>query len=848
MAWRPAPVPADEPLRQAALRDLGWFSAHTDGLSEAVPVGALRALADAARRLCGCPVGLVSLVDTDQAWQVGVEGGVDSAAEGAGTDAPVPRWHVSPRAQAICAHAVAANTFLQVPDVLDDARFAGAIAHAASEGWRFYAAMPLRVAGHPVGTLAVAAPRPHRLSPAQRQQLEQLAHAAEALLAAQHAREALAREAARLGDLARASGDWLWELDAQGRHRWLSEDFERLAGVPASSLIGQVIADEPCVDPVGEPLGPGLGLHARLAAQPPQPLTRVVTRLLTPRGPLYVSRSAVPVFDAQGRLEAWRGSARDVTAQVVATRRTQARDRRLHTLLAQLPGAAFQLRLRANGSQPHFLYVNDGLRELLGANPEEGPGSVLPLWQRVAKADRRALAQALRAALRQGRPMHVELQFLRADGQWRWLETRATAEPQPDGRVVLHGFTWDVSDRRRAQDALRQHESLRLAHEGAERASRAKSEFLSRVSHELRTPLNAILGFTDLMALDSRQPLGDTQRRRLEGVRQAGQGLLALVDDVLDVSRIEQGQLRLRHDPVPLAALLRAAGEAVEPLARSHGVSLSALEPGPACARGDAAAMQQVLVNLLSNAIKYNRPGGAVRVSCETASDGHWSVHVDDEGPGLRPDQLAQLFQPFNRLGAERRRIGGTGLGLVIARALARAMGGDVMATSTPGQGSRFTMRLAPAAPAESGGGASGAAQAAGPSTPAATGREVLYIEDEPLNVLLMEEVFRTQPGWTLHVARDGETGVALARQLQPQLVLIDMNLPDMNGLEVLRRLRADGRTAGLLCVALSADAMGEQISAARAAGFDDYWTKPIDLTRLLDDVRRIIERRAGDA
>lgn len=837
MAWRPAPVPADESQRQAALRDLGWFSAHTDGLSEAVPVGALRALADAARRLCGCPVGLVSLVDTDQAWQVGMEAGE-------GSDESLPRWHVSPRAQAICAHAVADNCFLQVPDVLDDARFAGAIAHAASEGWRFYAAMPLRVAGHPVGTLAVAAPHPHRLAPAQRQQLEQLAHAAEALLATQHARESLAREGARLGDLARASGDWLWELDAAGRHLWLSDDFERLSGLPSGSLLGHPMADEPCVDPSGEPLGAGQTLLARLAAQPPQPLTRVLTRLLTPRGPLFVSRSAVPVFDARGQLHAWRGSARDVTAQVLATRHTQARDQRLHTLLSQLPGAAFQLRLRANGSQPHFLYVNDGLRELIGDAPDEGPASVVPLWQRVAKPDRRVLARALRAALCEGQPMHVELQFLRADGQWRWLETRATAEPQADGRVVLHGFTWDVSDRRRAQDALRQHEALRLAHEAAERASRAKSEFLSRVSHELRTPLNAILGFTDLMALDAGQPLGDAQRRRLEGVRQAGQGLLALVDDVLDVSRIEQGQLRLKHDPVPLAALLRAAGEAVEPLARSRGVSLSAVEPGSACVRGDAAAAQQVLVNLLSNAIKYNRPGGAVRVSCEAAPDGHWAVHVDDEGLGLRPDQLTQLFQPFNRLGAERRRIGGTGLGLVIARALARAMGGDVMATSTPGQGSRFTMRLAPALPADAAGSPAGGPSADARQTPDAAGREVLYIEDEPLNVLLMEEVFRTQPGWTLHVARDGETGVALARQLQPQLVLIDMNLPDMNGLEVLRRLRADGRTAGLLCVALSADAMGEQISAARAAGFDDYWTKPIDLTRLLDDVRRIIDRR----
>jgi CheY-like chemotaxis protein len=219
-------------------------------------------------------------------------------------------------------------------------------------------------------------------------------------------------------------------------------------------------------------------------------------------------------------------------------------------------------------------------------------------------------------------------------------------------------------------------------------------------------------------------------------------------------------------------------------------------------------------------------------------------IHVQDDGEGLRPEQLAQLFQPFNRLGAERRRISGTGLGLVIARGLARAMGGDITAHSTPGRGSRFSLQLA----------AAGAGAGADPTQPSVGsvgtdsagthGRVVLYIEDEPLNVLLMEEVFRTQPGWTLHVAHDGASGVELAGKVRPDLVLIDMNLPDMNGLEVLSRLRSQPATARLLCVALSADAMGEQIAAARAAGFDDYWTKPIDLTRLLENVRRVIDER----
>ncbi|HJV68181.1 ATP-binding protein [Ideonella sp.] len=840
MAWRPAPLPVDEPQRQAALRDLGWFSPQADGLSDAAPVGALRALADAARRLCGCPVGLVTLLGAEQGCQVGVDGfDGDDAADGASS-----RLRMAPRAQLICAHAVADNAFLEVPDILLDARFAGAIRHPSSEGWRYYAAAPLRLQGHAVGTLCVAGPRPHRLDAAQRQQLGQLAHAAEALLATRHANQALAQERRRLADLARASGDWLWELDEQLRHRWLSDDAERLTGVPASALIGLPLADEPCVDAVGEPLRSGATLHGRLAQG--AALARVVTRLDTPRrGCLYVSRSAVPVLDEHGALRGWRGSARDVTGQVLAARETRERDQRMHKLLAQLPGAAFQMRLQADGTQPHYLYVNEGLRGLFGG-PGAGEDASVPALRRVLPQDRAAVVRAVRAAMRNLQPTRIEYRFRRGDGVVRWLETRATPECQPDGRVVFHGFTWDVTERHQAQDALRAHEALRLAHDSAERASRAKSEFLSRVSHELRTPLNAILGFAQLMGLDREQPLLGAQRHRLDGMRQAGQALLALVDDVLDLSRIEQGALTLCDEAIELAPLLRAGIDAVQPLAAARAVQIALAAPAGLCVRGDAAALEQALVNLLSNAIKYNRVGGRVAVDVEAVDDTMLAIHVQDDGEGLRPDQLAQLFQPFNRLGAERRRVGGTGLGLVIARGLARAMGGDIRAASEPGRGSRFSLLLGAAAPGD-GGAASRPGSDAGTAEAAGTdGRVVLYIEDEPLNVLLMEEVFRTQPGWTLHVAHDGASGVELAARLRPDLALIDMNLPDMNGLEVLRRVRADPATADLLCVALSADAMSEQIAAARAAGFDDYWTKPIDLTHLLDNVRRVIDGHRG--
>jgi CheY-like chemotaxis protein/anti-sigma regulatory factor (Ser/Thr protein kinase) len=320
--------------------------------------------------------------------------------------------------------------------------------------------------------------------------------------------------------------------------------------------------------------------------------------------------------------------------------------------------------------------------------------------------------------------------------------------------------------------------------------------------------------------------------------------LLDLINDVLDIARIEQGDFGLTLKAVDASRALQACLALIQPLAQARGITLPAPPAQPCWVHADARALEQVLMNLLSNAIKYNRAGGAVEV--ELLRDGeHVTLAVSDEGEGLSDTQQAQLFQPFNRLGAERQRIEGTGLGLVIARQLVQAMHGRLNLTSRRGRGSRFAITLQAAAGDDSS--AMSAPQPLADTPAGAEGprRHVLYIEDEPLNVVLLQELFATREAWSLHVAGDGEQGVAMARSLRPDLLLVDMNLPDMDGLEVLRRLRADASTASLPCVALSADAMREQIEAARAAGFDDYWTKPIDLTHLLDNVRQLIDARA---
>ncbi|MBI5256711.1 MAG: GAF domain-containing protein [Burkholderiales bacterium] len=380
----------------------------------------------------------------------------------------------------------------------------------------------------------------------------------------------------------------------------------------------------------------------------------------------------------------------------------------------------------------------------------------------------------------------------------------------------------------------------------AEAANRAKSEFLARMSHELRTPLNAVLGFSQLLQSEAADRLSPMHMAQLEHIRRAGWHLLALVNDVLDVSRIESGQLRVESQSVPLAPLIEDAVRMTEPLAATLAVNLQVETPPPGLdtALADPLRLRQVLINVLSNAAKYNRPGGVVRLSLrqgEPAAPAQVLISVADSGLGMTREQLAHLFEPFNRLGRERGGIEGTGIGLALTRQLMRLMDGELTVDSEVGTGTTVTLRL-PAGPAN--GFATAPPPPAGPGgdtaaepAPAPSGL-VLYIEDNAVNLLLVEQLFSRWPELRLVLAENGQSGLELARSLGPDLVLLDMQLPDMSGLDVLAALRADPVTRSLAVVALSADAMPESAAAARAAGAVDYWTKPLAFDRFLADVR----------
>ena len=399
----------------------------------------------------------------------------------------------------------------------------------------------------------------------------------------------------------------------------------------------------------------------------------------------------------------------------------------------------------------------------------------------------------------------------------------------------------------------------------AERASRVKSEFLSRMSHELRTPLNAMLGFAQLLRADVHQPLSAAQRDRLEHIERAGSHLMTIITDVLDLSRIEAGGLALSIEALRLSEVIEDAIEQVLPQARAKGIRPQYTPPAPGSAqagygvRADRVRLRQALVNLLSNAIKYNLAGGHVTVSVApeargadslSPEPGWMAITVTDSGPGLSAEQQARLFEPFNRQGAERSGVEGSGIGLVIVRKLVELMGGSLSVHSEVGRGSSFTLRLpATALPCD----AVAAVHAPDTEPPLLVAESmdeteaaprdeghaftVLYAEDNEVNVELVRQVMRMRPNYRLLVAHSGAQAIELVRVQRPDVLLLDMHLGDMTGIDVVVTLDRDAATAGIPRLALSADAMPDHIRAARQYGFDIYLTKPLDVSALLNSL-----------
>ncbi|MEH6437006.1 ATP-binding protein [Massilia sp. DD77] len=405
-------------------------------------------------------------------------------------------------------------------------------------------------------------------------------------------------------------------------------------------------------------------------------------------------------------------------------------------------------------------------------------------------------------------------------------------------------------DERTMQLALANAE-LANAIEEARNANQAKSAFLSSMSHELRTPLNAILGFAQILTSNTLPSTLEQKKEFANHILKSGRHLLTLINEILDLAKVESGTVTLSMEPVALSDTLLECRTMVEPIAASRGVKVLFPDVAGAVVLADRTRLKQVMLNLLSNAVKYNRESGAVVVSCEQSAPARLRLSVQDTGQGLGPEQVASLFQPFNRLGQEGGAQEGTGIGLVVTKRLVELMGGEIGVTSSPGVGSVFWIELAATSPLASALPEGGPEEhaAAAPAPLEGEPHLLLYVEDNPANLRLVEEIVRFRPDLRLLSAPDGHIGLQLARAHRPELILMDLNLPGMSGIEVLRQLRTDPETAAIPVIALTANAMARDIERGRAAGFHRYLTKPIDIdkfTEAIDSTLAHLQGRGG--
>jgi PAS domain S-box-containing protein len=409
-----------------------------------------------------------------------------------------------------------------------------------------------------------------------------------------------------------------------------------------------------------------------------------------------------------------------------------------------------------------------------------------------------------------------------------------------DGRRFTISMAMDITERTRAEE-------LRAAKQQADAANRAKSEFLASMSHELRTPMNAILGFAQLLQDNPKEPLRPPQKEYVQQILKGGRHLVDLINEVLDLAGIEGGVVALTIDDVAPRQILAECLDLARTLADRHGIALVDGAAGrelPAV-RADATRLKQVVLNLLSNAIKYNRDGGRVTLGCKPTAGGMLRVSIADTGLGISPQKQGHLFQPFRRLGAESTDIEGTGIGLTITKRLIELMDGQIGFETEVGRGSTFWIELPLAADKPAAKGAVTARQyspAEGSRTAQARGHTMLYVEDDPANRKLMAEIIGRVPNLTMVSADSAETGLELARERKPDVIVMDIGLPGANGFEALKRLREMEQTRHVPVIALTANAMPGDVERAAQAGFHRYLTKPVNIDEVLAAIEDALE------
>lgn len=556
--------------------------------------------------------------------------------------------------------------------------------------------------------------------------------------------------------------------------------------------------------------------------------------------PLWVRLSFTLVDDSEGAPRA-RMVLNDITESRALAAAIQTSEARYRMLVEWSPEAI------AAHRDGHIIYANAAALKMFGARSLSALVGT-PILDRAHPAFHRRIVERLgKLTPQQGATPMIEEVLLRLDGSAFDAEVQSI-QTVYDGIPAIQVAIRDVSERKRVDQLLQERNTeLERARQVAVQANRAKSDFLSSMSHELRSPLHSILGFAQLMASGTPPPT-PTQTNQIEFILQAGWHLLALINEILDLEMVESGNLSLTLEPIALSGILKECQTMIAPQAETSGIAITFQAPDPPCVvQADATRLKQILINLLSNAVKYNRVGGSVEVTCSRPTAQRVRVSVRDTGPGLPPEKYAQLFQPFNRLGQEGGSVEGTGIGLVVSKRLVELMQGCIGAESEVGAGSVFwfELHLATLEPAH---GTAGEASAQAPekSPQGAALRTLLCIDDNPSNLELIGQLIARRPDLHLLTAEDALQGIALARAHQPAVVLMDIQLPGINGFQAMQRLQEDPSTRHIPVLALSANAMPGDIEQGGAAGFFGYVTKPIRIDVFMATLDRALEFAAA--
>ena len=633
------------------------------------------------------------------------------------------------------------------------------------------------------------------------------------------------REAQTLAHL----GNWVADL-VTGELTWSNEIY-RIFGHEPGSFTPSIEAFWQAVHPDDLAL---VHEHERLAAETGH--YEVAHRIVRPDGTIrHVQELARAERDETGQVVRLIGTVQDITERIETEQRLIETEKRF----------AFAVEGAGDGvwdwdMQSGAMALSGNYEGMLGFEKGEIAPTIDAWAASVHPEDMPRVKKTLDDYLAGAIPAYaVELRLACKDGSYKWVLCRgAVVERDAAGQPIrMIGIHSDISARKATEFALIE------AREAAERANHAKSEFLSSMSHELRTPMNAIIGFAQMLEYDG--SLSEDQQDNVHEILKAGRHLLELINEVLDLAKIEAGRIELSMEDIDLVAVIEECHHLLMPLAQQKGVTLDIAAPAGMALFADRVRLKQILLNLLSNAIKYNRPGGKVSLHAKTLAADRIALYVSDTGQGIPPSRLQQLFEPFNRLGAETSNIEGTGIGLTITRRLVEMMGGAIGVESAPGVGSTFWIELAVTAAGKVGADRTASAQATTVAAPRQERRTVLAIDDNPSNLKLIAQLMGKRPHIHLLTAHTPELGIELALAHSPDLILLDINMPGMDGYQVLEVLKTHASLCTTPVVAVTANAMPGDVERGLAAGFAAYLTKPLDIPFVLATLDRLLSREA---